>query len=496
MMLVAPVLLEHGSDDLKRRFIRPTVTGEITWCQLFSEPGAGSDLAGLATRAERDGDDWLVTGQKVWSTGAATADFGLLLARTNWDVPKHRGITAFVLPMRQPGVQVRPLRQMNGHSSFNEVFFDAAVVPAGHVIGEPGGGWTVARATLAHERRLASFPPPPATATGLAWREAIAERTAAAEPHKWYPQRAGRPDLVIPQARSAGRAADPIVRQEIARLIELSWSARWMADRVAAARAAGQPPGPEGSLGKLASSRIAQQAARVHTLIAGTSAMLAGPGSPLDGIIAEILVSVPGISIAGGTDEIQRTIIAERVLGLPREPDASKDLPFRQVRPADAEGPYGVPGPRRRPHQLRGIRRRQRERPPLLLTHGYGASAQMWEPNVGTLAAARPVITWDLRGHGRSDCPADQAAVHPGGQRAGHGRGARRGRRLAGRAGRAVARRLPVAGVLARVPGAGGGAGPVRHRSRLPQRRGPAAVERPGHGHRRPAGAGRPGGAR
>jgi alkylation response protein AidB-like acyl-CoA dehydrogenase len=332
MMLVAPVLLEHGSEELKRRYIRSTVTGEITWCQLFSEPGAGSDLAGLQTRAERDGDEWLVTGQKVWSTGAATADFGLLLARSDADVPKHRGITAFVLPMRQRGVQVRPLRQMNGHSSFNEVFLDAATVPAGHVIGAAGGGWTVARATLAHERRLAAFPPPPATATGRAWQEAIAERTAAAEPHKWYPQRAGRPDLVIPQAQALGRAADPIVRQEIARLIELAWSARWMAEGVAAARAAGQPPGPEGSLGKLASSGIARQAARVHTQIAGAHGLLAGPESLLHGIVAEILISVPGISIAGGTDEIQRTIIAERILGLPREPDISKDLPFRQVR--------------------------------------------------------------------------------------------------------------------------------------------------------------------
>jgi len=161
-MLVAPVLLEYGSNELKRRFIRPTVTGEITWCQLFSEPGAGSDLAGLQARATPEGDEWLVTGQKVWSTGAATADFGLLLARTDADVPKHRGITAFVLPMRQPGVQVRPLRQMNGHSSFNEVFLDAARVPALYVIGEPGGGWTVARATLAHERRLAAFPSLPA----------------------------------------------------------------------------------------------------------------------------------------------------------------------------------------------------------------------------------------------------------------------------------------------------------------------------------------------
>ncbi len=191
MSLVAPVILEHGSEDLKTRYIRPAVTGEITWCQLFSEPGAGSDLAGLASRAVRDGDGWLVTGQKVWSTGAATADFGLLLARTDPDVPKHRGITAFVLPMRQPGVEVRPLRQMNGHSSFNEVFFDGARVE--HVIGEPGGGWAVALTTLAHERRLAASRPArvPPDATGRAWQEAIAERTAVAEPHKWYPQRAG-----------------------------------------------------------------------------------------------------------------------------------------------------------------------------------------------------------------------------------------------------------------------------------------------------------------
>jgi alkylation response protein AidB-like acyl-CoA dehydrogenase len=330
MILVAPVLFDHGSDELKREFIRPTVTGEISWCQLFSEPGAGSDLAGLQTKAERDGDEWLVTGQKVWSTGAATAKFALLLARTDADVPKHRGITAFVLPMRQPGVQVRPLRQMNGHSSFNEVFFDAARVPASYVIGELGGGWTVARAALAHERRLAQFPPIPAEAGGRAWREAIAQRTAAAEPHKWYPQRAGRPDLVIPQARAADGPVSPVVRDEIARLIELVWSARWMAERTAATRA-GQP-GAEGSLGKLASSRIAKQAARVHAMIAGASGMLAGPGSLLDGIVAEILVSVPGISIAGGTDEIQRNIIAERILGLPREPDISKDVPFRQVR--------------------------------------------------------------------------------------------------------------------------------------------------------------------
>ena len=332
MALVAPVLLEYGSDALKERYIRPTVTGEITWCQLFSEPGAGSDLAGLQSRASLEADGWRVSGQKVWSTGAATADFGLLLARTDWDVPKHQGITAFVLPMHQPGVQVRPLRQMNGHSSFNEVFFDAAAIPADHVIGAPGGGWAVARTTLAHERRLAAFPPTPATSSGRAWREAIAEKTAAAEPHKWYPQRAGRSDLVISQARALRLAGDPVVRQEIAKLIELSWSARWMSERAAAARAAGQRPGPEGSLGKLASSKIAKQAARVHSLIAGSNGLLGGQDSLLAGIVTEIAVSVPAISIAGGTDEIQRSIIAERILGLPREPDISVGVPFRDVR--------------------------------------------------------------------------------------------------------------------------------------------------------------------
>ena len=331
--LAAPVIVEYGGEELRRLLVRPTVTGEVTWCQLFSEPGAGSDLAGLSTKAEpgRDGG-WLVTGQKVWSTGAATADFGLLLARTEPGAPKHAGISCFALPMRQPGVEVRPLRQMNGHASFNEVFLDGAEVPPGHMIGEPGGGWPIARATLARERRLAASRPapgPPGPA-GRAWQEAIAERTAAAEPHKWYPQRAGRPDLVAAHARAAGKAADPLVRQEIARLIELAWSARWMAARAAAARAAGQPPGPEGSLGKLASSRIARQAARVHAMIAGPHAMLAGPDSPLGGVVAEIILSVPAISIAGGTDEIQRTIIAERILGLPREPGAPARQPPRE----------------------------------------------------------------------------------------------------------------------------------------------------------------------
>jgi alkylation response protein AidB-like acyl-CoA dehydrogenase len=333
MHLAAPTLLEHGSDDLSVRYLRSIGTGQSVWCQLFSEPGAGSDLAGLTTRAVLDGDEWIVSGQKVWNTGAAHADWGLLVARTDWDQPKHSGLTYFVLPMRQPGLEVRPLRQINGHASFNEVFLDAARVPAENVIGTVGEGWRVALTTLAHERRLASVSRPPRRrdSQGRAWREAMAERVAVSEPHKWYPQRAGRVDLLVERAVTAGRHEDPVVREEIATVIGMAWSARWTAQRAAAARALGRPPGPEGSLGKLATSRIARAAARAHSLIAGASAMLSGPESAMGGVIAEILVSVPAQSIAGGTDEIQHNILAERVLGLPKEPEVDRNRPFRLV---------------------------------------------------------------------------------------------------------------------------------------------------------------------
>jgi alkylation response protein AidB-like acyl-CoA dehydrogenase len=333
MILAAPTILEHGPDDLRSRLVRQTVTGEVSWCQLFSEPGAGSDLAGLTTRADRDGDEWVVNGQKVWNTSAHHADLGLLLARTSWDVPKHRGITCFALPMHQPGVEVRPLRQMNGHASFNEVFLEDARVPAANVIGTVDDGWAVALTTLAHERRLAGLrgTPPPAGATGRAHDEAATEFARANEPYTWYPQRAGRPDLVVERAVAAQRDADPLVRQEIARLLSMARAAQWTAQRAAAARALGRPPGPEGSLGKLAASNIARAAADTHALIAGATGMLAGRDAPLSGTITEVLVSVPAVSIAGGTDQIQRNIIGERVLGLPREPAVDRDVPFRDV---------------------------------------------------------------------------------------------------------------------------------------------------------------------
>ncbi len=195
--LAAPTILEHGSDDLKRRLLRPIATGAHRWCQLFSEPGYGSDLAGLVTRADRDGDEWVVNGQKLWTTSAHHAEYGLLVARTDWDAPKHRGLTCFAIDMRQPGVEVRPVRQMNGHASFNEVFLTDARVPATDIIGDPGEGWRVALTTLAHERRLDRRPAPTALDP--------ARRTGDAR----SPGRDRRADgalRLVPPARRPGRA--------------------------------------------------------------------------------------------------------------------------------------------------------------------------------------------------------------------------------------------------------------------------------------------------
>ena len=332
MLLAAPTILAHGPDEVRDRFLLPTVIGEITWCQLFSEPGAGSDLAGLTTRAERDGDEWVVNGQKVWSTSAHHADVAMLVARTDWDVPKHAGLTYFVLPMQQPGVEVRPIRQMNEHQSFNEIFLTDARVPADAVVGAVGDGWKVALTTLAFERRFGMFGRPGyADVAGRALDEARAEADRHFATYRWYPQRAGRVDLVVERARAAGVAADPIVRQEIAALLSLDKAARWTMERARAALALGRTPGPEGSIGKLAASHVARRAAAVHAHIAGADALLTGPDSVEGGVIAEILVSVPAQSIAGGTDEVQRNILGERALGLPREPSPEKDRPFREV---------------------------------------------------------------------------------------------------------------------------------------------------------------------
>lgn len=332
-LLAAATLLEHGEDSHKRRFLRRFLTGEDTWCQLFSEPGSGSDLAGATTRADFDGKRWIVNGQKVWTTSAHHAHYGLLLARTDWGAPKHQGLTYFVLNMQQPGVEVRPLKQMNGHASFNQVFFTDAEIEPDRRISSIGNGWRVAMTTLAHERRGTDGLRNAARSRpgeGRIYQEEAAENATLMAPYKWYPQRAGRVDLILPPARETGLVENPVARQEIAKLLVLAQSAEWTARRARAEQDQGRPQGPEGSLGKPAASHVARAAAKVHALLSGADAMLAGSDGPLDGVIAEILLSVPATSIAGGTDEIQRNIIAERVLGLPKEPRMDGG-PFRDV---------------------------------------------------------------------------------------------------------------------------------------------------------------------
>ncbi|MBU6270647.1 MAG: acyl-CoA dehydrogenase family protein [Betaproteobacteria bacterium] len=332
--LAAATILAHGSDLQKQRFLRRSLTGEDAWCQLFSEPGSGSDAAGAVTRADFNGMHWVVNGQKLWTSGAQKADWGLLLARTNWDRTKHAGLSYFILNMRQPGVVVQPLQQMNGHATFNQIFITDALIEPELLVGTEGGGWAVTTTTLMHERRGADALRSWAQGSdrpGQVYEEERAEIAVALAPYKWYPNRAGRVDLVLSRARETGRLEDPVVRQEIARLLILSRSAEWTARRARSAQAQGRPQGPEGSLGKLAASHVARAAARVHTQISGADALLSGADGPLNGTIAEILVSVPATSIAGGTDEIQRNIIAERVLGMPKEPSVDTDKPYREV---------------------------------------------------------------------------------------------------------------------------------------------------------------------
>src|SRR5580700_8877774 len=236
--------------------------------------------------------------------------------------------------MKQPGVSVHPLKQMNGHASFNQVFITDAVVPPDMLVGEVGQGWAVTTTTLMHERRGADGLRSWAQASdrhGRCYEEERAEIVTTMEPYKWYPQRAGRVDLIVKRAKETGRFDDPVVRQEIAKVLIMSKAAEWTARRARTAQEQGRPQGPEGSLGKLASSIIARAAARVHTSLLGPDALLTGDDSPVNGLLAEILVSVPASSIAGGTDEIQRNIISERVLKMPRERTGDTEKPFKDV---------------------------------------------------------------------------------------------------------------------------------------------------------------------
>ena len=333
-MLAAATILNHGTEMHKEKFLRRIVTGEDVWCQLFSEPGSGSDLAGATTKAVMVGNKWVVNGQKVWTTSAHKAHWGLLLARTDMDATKHDGLSYFIIDMKQPGVETQPLKQMNGYASFNQVFLTDAEVLPDFQVAELGDGWKVATTTLMHERRAAdslrAWGQVPDT-DGPIYDQERAEVETTMAPYKWYPQRAGRVDLIMQRAKETGAINDPAVRQEIAKLMTLHKSAEWTARRARSAQEQGKPQGPEGSLGKLAASNVARAAAKVHTMISGADSMLSGDDSPENGTVAEVLISFPASSIAGGTDEIQKNIISERVLDMPKETRFDAGKPFKDI---------------------------------------------------------------------------------------------------------------------------------------------------------------------
>jgi alkylation response protein AidB-like acyl-CoA dehydrogenase len=337
-LLGGPMLLVHGSREQRARFLPALARGEESWCQFFSEPGAGSDLAGAQTRAVRDaggeggaGDagGWTVDGQKVWTSGAQWADRGMLLARTDRDVPKHHGLSFFIIDVGQPGVEVRPLHQMNGEHGFNEVFFTGARVDDDRLVGEAGGGWSVAVTVLMYERFMAALPSamPGAKAgrldqpAGEAARRAAQARTAG---------RTGVAELILDVAAQAGKAGDPVTRQRLAQLWARETVNGYLARQGQSARE-GRRPSAQGSLTKLARSELTRAGRDIGMSVLGAAGMLASPDTPGGGQVQHRALSSPGTSIAGGTDEIQRGIVGERVLGLPKEPRTDRDVPFKNL---------------------------------------------------------------------------------------------------------------------------------------------------------------------
>jgi alkylation response protein AidB-like acyl-CoA dehydrogenase len=305
--MCGPTLVDLGTPEQKRRYLPKLLRGEEIWCQLFSEPGAGSDVASLQTRAVRDGDGWVVTGQKVWTTGAQWSDFGALLARTDPDRPKHAGITMFIVDMRAPGVTVRPLRDMSGNAPFNEVYFDDVRVPADAVIGRLGQGWQAAVVMLGHER-VSIGASRPARGSALTY------------------------DALLGLARREGVTGVPAQRERLAELYAHERALDLFNARMRQETAAGHPPGARGSVAKLAGALQLRRAIAVAGELAGANAVAWGPEDRPGDDLALGINSAPASSIAGGTNEVQRNIIGERILGLPKEPQVGRDVPFRELR--------------------------------------------------------------------------------------------------------------------------------------------------------------------
>jgi alkylation response protein AidB-like acyl-CoA dehydrogenase len=300
-----PMMSEHGTVAQKQRFMPDMISGRTLWCQMFSEPGAGSDVASLQSKAVRDGDEWIISGQKVWTTLAHKSDYGLVVVRTDPDQPKHAGISMFIIDMRAPGVDIRPIHQIDGGNHFNEVFFNDVRVPADWLIGDLNNGWNLATSMLMYERV--------AIGSGGSGR--------VSQPHY---------DLLAGIARANGSIADPVVRDQLMQIYIMETTKSLVAMRTRAELKAGKTPGPGGSLGKLMGSVISWRYREIALEIAGPVSV-AWEGSSGGFLNRHVLNSFQN-GIAGGTDEIQRNIIGDRVLGLPREPSIDTKLPFKDLK--------------------------------------------------------------------------------------------------------------------------------------------------------------------
>lgn len=334
-MLAAPTIAAHATQEQIDQFVPEILTGQVGWCQLFSEPGAGSDLAGLACKAEKDGDEWIISGQKVWTSGGQVADWGMLIARTDPDAPKHKGISYFAFEMDQPGVTVRPLTEMTGRALFNEVFIDEARVLDANLIGGLNNGWAVANTTLMFERAsLGSAGKKPRTATpgpkGKALQRPVTDFSKKERGEGGVPSLGpGLWQHYVDLATKSGKIEDPVLRQDLIKL----WSLIEI-NRLGTLRAKdpNQRTGAEPNIGKLHMSDLFRSFRDVGCAVLGADAMLAGDSEPTtNGATAELTLFSPGPSIYGGTDQIQRNIIGERVLGLPREPGPDKNTPFKDL---------------------------------------------------------------------------------------------------------------------------------------------------------------------
>lgn len=311
----AAALFSHGTEEQRRRFLPPIVRNEEKWCQLFSEPGAGSDLASLATRAireaSRDDADWVISGQKVWTTWADEADFAILLARTDPDRPKHQGITYFLLDMHQPGVEVRPLRQITGEAEFNEVFLDGARVPDAHRVGDINDGWRVSASTLSSERQMVS-------GSGSGGMGRLGGSSA---------------ERLITLARETGQWADPVIRHKVMHLWAQEQVRGWTNERVRAAFSAGQSPGAASSIGKVHQATLNQQIQDLMVDLLGTEAIAWPITDDDDALPRDVQGMMRSLAngTEGGTTDINKNILGERVLGLPKEPDPWKGKPWRDI---------------------------------------------------------------------------------------------------------------------------------------------------------------------